>query len=99
MLDGFEPTIWPLDVDIPFVSHWSRRECRPRSLISHSFGYSTNVVDFAAQATEHWQSSASDQTDRFPKHRSSIPRSVNVCGAADVVAARCNPTRRQLPMN
>src|SRR5712692_8817748 len=44
MLDGFEPTIRPLDVDIPFVSHWSRRECRPRSLIDHRSQYGTNVA-------------------------------------------------------
>lgn len=46
MLDVFEPTIWPFDMDIPFVSHWSRREYRSRSLIDHRLQYSTDVAKF-----------------------------------------------------
>jgi hypothetical protein len=35
----------------------------------------------------------------FPVTGVLFPGPVNVCGATDVVVARCNPTHRQLPMD
>src|ERR1700730_731558 len=94
MLDGFEPTIWPLDMDIPFVSNWSRRERRPRSLINHSLQYGTNVAKVHGDETYRANAMRSSED---PRPESVLPFNLPGCQTEVIPTwrTRSTPSRRE----